>query len=165
MHPTGAFSHAGSSPLARGLRDRAVGGHLCVRIIPARAGFTVSGSPSSSWIRDHPRSRGVYLTRANTMIVFDGSSPLARGLRTSRRRLTRRRRIIPARAGFTSPPQAKDGRTADHPRSRGVYPRRLRPGRQPRGIIPARAGFTQPRRPCQPRRPDHPRSRGVYLPH
>ena len=51
---------AGSSPLARGLRDQLVHGDRQCRIIPARAGFT-RGQPSrADDPPDHPRSRGVY---------------------------------------------------------------------------------------------------------
>ena len=111
-----------------------------------------------------------------------GSSPLARGLRPGPDLLGRARRIIPARAGFTSAGGRRSRRPPDHPRSRGVYsmPRqvgktytgssplarglrgvRVLRNRQS-GIIPARAGFTSS--PAAPRRnaPDHPRSRGVY---
>ena len=54
----------GSSPLARGLHHPSRAAAMRARIIPARAGFT---RPSMrirprSW--DHPRSRGVYTTRA-----------------------------------------------------------------------------------------------------
>ena len=52
-------------------------------------------------MRDHPRSRGVYLR-------VDAS-----GLRGSR--------IIPARAGFTKDSAGKALIRRDHPRSRGVY--------------------------------------------
>ena len=51
---------AGSSPLARGLRQRAGGGRRRPGIIPARAGFTPGGQSRSDRGRDHPRSRGVY---------------------------------------------------------------------------------------------------------
>ena len=71
---------------------------------------------------------------------------------------------------------------ADHPRSRGVYPRPQRPQRScpgssplarglpaaspvraaAAGIIPARAGFTRPSLLELDRLRDHPRSRGVY---
>ena len=54
--------HTGSSPLARGLRFQATIFGLCSRIIPARAGFTLMRR-TPWWVhRDHPRSRGVYLT-------------------------------------------------------------------------------------------------------
>ena len=50
----------GSSPLARGLHVRAVGGDPVGRIIPARAGFTGRGHHRPRRGGDHPRSRGVY---------------------------------------------------------------------------------------------------------
>ena len=55
-------------------------------IIPARAGFTLSSgtAPRSKW--DHPRSRGVYVDAAFATIEAEGSSPLARGLRSRRDR-------------------------------------------------------------------------------
>ena len=152
------------------------------RIIPARAGFT-----SNLWNRgysttDHPRSRGVYCILSEVNTHRQGSSPLARGLPPSWPAPDVRRRIIPARAGFTAQPPNAPWRSPDHPRSRGVYgilgtllsggdgssplARGLR-AIDPRivsirRIIPARAGFTR-RRPG-PTGPwsDHPRSRGVY---
>ena len=51
---------AGSSPLARGLLTDCDGQWALAGIIPARAGFTPTATPSSSGPRDHPRSRGVY---------------------------------------------------------------------------------------------------------
>ena len=172
----------GSSPLARGLHMVKRNGERDWGIIPARAGFTGTRPGRTASAGDHPRSRGVYLSRwlAGTRTV--GSSPLARGLQTS---LTCGRlpvRIIPARAGFTPPIVAPAWSMLDHPRSRGVYVitdrhlqalggssplarglRRLVSRlRRQLGIIPARAGFTYPSA-CQPRQsPDHPRSRGVY---
>mgnify|MGYP001641374638 CR=1 FL=1 len=117
-----------------------------------------------------------------TTTIVPGSSPLARGLRSARRRSPTRGRIIPARAGFTPSCSTRAPSLTDHPRSRGVYLRGMRPdvmhdGSSPlaRGlrapphrqqrhlrIIPARAGFTAAST-CRPSRPtDHPRSRGVY---
>ena len=111
----------GSSPLARGLHPPPLGGHALRRIIPARAGFTFSG-PSVTWaLRDHPRSRGVYLCAAPFLTRTGGSSPLARGLRVRCRLWVRCRRIIPARAGFTSRWRRPGRSRWDHPRSRGVY--------------------------------------------
>ena len=54
-------AEAGSSPLARGLRAAPDPVVVCTRIIPARAGFTVSYFFSGMFVQDHPRSRGVYL--------------------------------------------------------------------------------------------------------
>ena len=116
-------------------------------------------------------------------MAITGSSPLARGLPLGETRQTGFLGIIPARAGFTSAARPGTWRSADHPRSRGVYGRRpaaaeFMAGSSPlaRGlleaedfagvhvrIIPARAGFTN----AYPASPetgwDHPRSRGVYL--
>ena len=92
---------AGSSPLARGLRNLIPTHRISVRIIPARAGFTVAVFVSR-WIReDHPRSRGVYLASSGNCFCVAGSSPLARGLRMSISASFLEMRIIPARAGFT----------------------------------------------------------------
>ena len=173
---------AGSSPLARGLRDGDDAPCDGDGIIPARAGFTTSAARAAAPPPDHPRSRGVYHLERARPAAAEGSSPLARGLRRIPPRRRGRSRIIPARAGFTAP-AARTGRpAADHPRSRGVYAtsgrRRDRPsGSSPlaRGlpvrpggealadrIIPARAGFTPIfRTPLLVHR-DHPRSRGVY---
>ena len=135
-------------------------------IIPARAGFTAH-HPVLYWsLTDHPRSRGVYSILQATDKPIEGSSPLARGLRDHPGGPACRRRIIPARAGFTLISAAIPMCPPDHPRSRGVYLRRrpatsLRSGSSPlaRGllkatpgdvleirIIPARAGFTIVRR-------------------
>ena len=156
---------SGSSPLARGLRRFTTVWGASRGIIPARAGFTTPrrSRRRSRW--DHPRSRGVYLTDEPLKSWMRGSSPLARGLRQLRRCPRGRRRIIPARAGFTRQPTPYWNRRSDHPRSRGVYTgvrstnslslgsSPLARGLQPEdarvqrwcGIIPARAGFTRSR--------------------
>ena len=175
-------NEAGSSPLARGLRQAVVDNTGRPGIIPARAGFTRSCPGPSPWRTDHPRSRGVYSTARVRGAVSPGSSPLARGLHGHYARRVHRRRIIPARAGFTHRRARYGLPHQDHPRSRGVYApvetqRPHRGGSSPlarglplsrcslllgRRIIPARAGFTT----CATRltavRGDHPRSRGVY---
>ena len=125
---------------------------LSSRIIPARAGFTVSSSPPRAVESDHPRSRGVYITWRETIIRGYGSSPLARGLPQGRCELNTHTgssplarglpddwqryraddRIIPARAGFTCTVSVTRSSWWDHPRSRGVYalcPRDSSPGR------------------------------------
>ena len=175
--------NAGSSPLARGLLKPQPELYLGYGIIPARAGFTVFCGVLHSVLWDHPRSRGVYRSLAAWDARAVGSSPLARGLPRKSLRSRRRAGIIPARAGFTSPPGARPTTPRDHPRSRGVYQklhkvRQQVDGSSPlargllpevhgvqvdQGIIPARAGFTPAR--SSPRRsePDHPRSRGVYF--
>ena len=52
-------------------------------------------------IRDHPRSRGVYMDNSHMPQGNMGSSPLARGLRGPHLGGEGCQRIIPARAGFT----------------------------------------------------------------
>ena len=152
------------------------------RIIPARAGFTPPGPSPEICSRDHPRSRGVYAGVLLARPPVTGSSPLARGLPTPSGRRSTRGRIIPARAGFTTPMTRGRRPTGDHPRSRGVYTavreaapvargssplarglRRLpERGLSGLGIIPARAGFTRVLGDAPQGRGDHPRSRGVY---
>ncbi len=172
----------GSSPLARGLPPAVRGRVAGAGIIPARAGFT----RHPGWIRyrrrDHPRSRGVYKIDKLRLTAAFGSSPLARGLRPALRVRQLRRGIIPARAGFTTAPPSSSPSPSDHPRSRGVYSTRRRPGVHHGGssplargllsgvgrrgvgcrIIPARAGFTSSSLAVQASSQDHPRSRGVY---
>ena len=153
----------GSSPLARGLPLRITTIRPPTRIIPARAGFTVTVPPTSAQPWDHPRSRGVYGDGPADVGPALGSSPLARGLPDERGAQPHEVRIIPARAGFTDPLLARHPSRRDHPRSRGVYVRVAVGGHVLGGIIPARAGFTAPVRHRADDRQDHPRSRGVYL--
>ena len=165
VYEVSAFPHSpkpGSSPLARGLPEYRMGDGLGLRIIPARAGFTMNPTKARASSQDHPRSRGVYVFYDVEVYRNLGSSPLARGLPGGRRCGT--------------------GPRGDHPRSRGVY-RLVRrqgpgvPGSSPlaRGlphveqgldllgrIIPARAGFTPTSPRTGPCPGDHPRSRGVY---
>ena len=154
---------AGSSPLARGLRNDVPVRDTGLRIIPARAGFTGSS----------PR----------TGVIHCGSSPLARGLQELCSTYADKGGIIPARAGFTVSRTGRFSHWPDHPRSRGVYAPHCRHApvgkgssplarglrapapttATPRRIIPARAGFTgRPGRDAPPTS-DHPRSRGVYF--
>ena len=111
----------GSSPLARGLLTLVININHLGRIIPARAGFTVSVLVNGGLCEDHPRSRGVYSRSDVSRAPGIGSSPLARGLPRYASRMSFLRRIIPARAGFTGRGAPARGRRADHPRSRGVY--------------------------------------------
>ena len=176
------MAHGGSSPLARGLRERLWRHNRVSGIIPARAGFTTRSS--ESWRRrpDHPRSRGVYGQVTGLDAGSPGSSPLARGLHGAPPAQHAPAGIIPARAGFTPQCMFTNSKTSDHPRSRGVYTapymwyelttgssplaRGLQTFRRSRspiiGIIPARAGFTARQGVENIGLEDHPRSRGVY---
>ena len=153
-----------------------------VRIIPARAGFTVPAVAFGTKNRDHPRSRGVYRLHGVKGPDGCGSSPLARGLPETPIDTNLWWWIIPARAGFTGSPKTYVESFEDHPRSRGVYELRtdliqkdLGSSPLARGlrtfpaaipstarIIPARAGFTIPHNHAIGGAADHPRSRGVY---
>ena len=154
----------GSSPHARGLHSLLRKAISIVRIIPARAGFTVLAVPLmvSTW--DHPRTRGVYRVCNRSFAVRSGSSPHARGLPSIEGERGVKLRIIPARAGFTNVMVMALRHVGDHPRTRGVYDVRGpesgwikgsspharglhqpdRGRREPVRIIPARAGFTSP---------------------
>ena len=131
----------GSSPLARGLHPGGADGVPRGRIIPARAGFTPNRDTPGRITTDHPRSRGVYSGPAPTMRAGQGSSPLARGLRTRLLRWDIRPGIIPARAGFTRTPPARPRPPADHPRSRGVYSQRQEAIRHAFGSSPLARGL------------------------
>ena len=135
--------------------------------------------------RDHPRTRGVYDPFSSLSVSTSGSSPHTRGLRDTDRRVRPVEGIIPAHAGFTGEHLPTRHGRADHPRTRGVYPRRapcvaVRRGSSPhtRGllltlgvgggpgrIIPAHAGFTVRHDRVVAQVADHPRTRGVYSTH
>ena len=155
---------AGSSPLARGLRQHPRLRRLQGRIIPARAGFTWSPRRSPSRTRDHPRSRGVYAAPPEPAGRRPGSSPLARGLRRRKHLPGRRPGIIPARAGFTRSLISRRGWPGDHPRSRGVYELQFNLLRDGRGSSPLARGLPSSKNQYTLTWPDHPRSRGVYEP-
>ena len=111
----------GSSPLARGLPDDYGLLIQSNRIIPARAGFTMS-----------------HFTECPGPA---GSSPLARGLQAAIHRLRDIVRIIPARAGFTEPRSTCRPAHPDHPRSRGVYQLKVGGTALPAGSSPLARGL------------------------
>ena len=96
------FIDAGSSPLARGLPTPHLRQGAQAGIIPARAGFTSIRPGKTKRPADHPRSRGVYRMGGCIGDEDGGSSPLARGLPARPLECPSSKRIIPARAGFTS---------------------------------------------------------------
>ena len=133
-------------------------------------------------MRDHPRTRGVYVTGRRLITSGVGSSPHTRGLQENRWVVYGYRGIIPAHAGFTLILFPGALIISDHPRTRGVYrlsipPAIVRAGSSPhtRGllrpqwnefenarIIPAHAGFTGVGGVGGLGVGDHPRTRGVY---
>ena len=102
MRSSALTGSEGSSPLARGLRDALLEAFPAIGIIPARAGFTHPTWTPARYVRDHPRSRGVYPAWVRRCSERTGSSPLARGLLDSAGFDRVVGGIIPARAGFTS---------------------------------------------------------------
>ena len=152
------------------------------RLIPARAGNTLTGRRHGTRAPAHPRSRGEHCYSVLDFASLPGSSPLARGTRANQVQQKSGFRLIPARAGNTK--EYKQGVTVDsaHPRSRGEHTHRdisgaprsgssplargtPQPGRSrifPIRLIPARAGNTQATAATAFRLPAHPRSRGEH---
>ena len=91
----------GSSPLSRGIPYPNNRSGRTPRIIPALAGNTPHRLQHSLFRKDHPRSRGEYITGPRSSCWLRGSSPLSRGIRRHRGARRRRHRIIPALAGNT----------------------------------------------------------------
>ena len=115
------FGCGGSSPLARGTPGGGNPPAAQLRLIPARAGNTPSCSASSYLIAAHPRSRGEHVSTVCRIFSSTGSSPLARGTLSMRRRKPSLRRLIPARAGNTARAPCLLTTAQAHPRSRGEH--------------------------------------------
>ena len=111
----------GSSPLSRGIPMRTARTSSRYGIIPALAGNTRTSSADRTRCRDHPRSRGEYLSSMSGASSWSGSSPLSRGIRHHQGRSGRQAGIIPALAGNTPGCVHVRAATGDHPRSRGEY--------------------------------------------
>ena len=111
----------GSSPPARGPRQRGAGPERRRRFIPACAGNTIRQPPYVSWPAVHPRLRGEHHRRAWLRHPGRGSSPPARG--TPRRVLAGglTLRFIPACAGNTKRPLSQRAFPTVHPRLRGEH--------------------------------------------
>ena len=159
--PDGA---GGSSPRVRGKPFRRTQRTIPKRLIPARAGKTVTLLSSRLPSPAHPRACGENCRPGRVVDGAAGSSPRVRGKlpRVRNRRVDRG--LIPARAGktFSMPPGVSP--PSAHPRACGENQRTLRyprhqAGSSPRvrgklilwgpvpvtlGLIPARAGKTFP---------------------
>ena len=171
---------AGSSPLTRGKRWRAVRTRCACRLIPAHAGKT-----ARQWTRllrswAHPRSRGENEKVTGERYPYPGSSPLTRGKPSGLWSVDNTLRLIPAHAGKTVRESTTQNVPWAHPRSRGENLLRwlrvrvargsspltrgklvtCRAARRCRGLIPAHAGKTWRRGAGRPTRRAHPRSRG-----
>ena len=181
-HPRGQGhrSMRGSSPLTRGKRHAILAPVSRAGLIPAHAGKTSSTSNEFLTRRAHPRSRGENCGRTRGSRRPAGSSPLTRGKRCHRRRLSASSRLIPAHAGKTAASGGPTNPGGAHPRSRGenqvtVRTRVCRVGSSPltrgkhrthrlpsrrRGLIPAHAGKTRDGVLKSMSIGAHPRSRG-----
>ena len=91
----------GSSPRGRGKRRMVLTTGWPVRLIPARAGKTITRTSSRSRRRAHPRAGGENGTLAVQDLSATGSSPRGRGKRGGKVGLPIGARLIPARAGKT----------------------------------------------------------------
>ena len=172
----------GSSPRARGTRERERSDDDTRRIIPACAGNTTSHSARRSRPSDHPRVRGEHGRLADSVATMTGSSPRARGTLNNLFGFVGHDRIIPACAGNTPPGMIPAAPETDHPRVRGEH-RTQRDsgspscGSSPRArgtqghhqagqghqrIIPACAGNTPYKAICRSMLADHPRVRGEH---
>ena len=153
----------GSSPHTRGLHASLPGVTRWSRIIPAHAGFTLPGQVARSGQQDHPRTRGVYRASGASQDLSPGSSPHTRGLPAVCVWDGGQGGIIPAHAGFTSPPLVGVRGCEDHPRTRGVYPIAVATTSGSYGSSPHTRGLRVRAAPARPSAPDHPRTRGVYI--
>ena len=177
----GEWGPDGSSPRVRGKRSPALSSACRSRIIPARAGQTRCLVSERQVSPDHPRACGANAVGCPRCRGVRGSSPRVRGKPHGLAIPGVQVRIIPARAGQTSPPIMVYGWPTDHPRAcganycsarlksraHGSSPRvRGKPDRVVRvpdvgRIIPARAGQTMRHRPPNHEHADHPRACGA----
>ena len=118
---------AGSSPHTRGPPERDYIQPVGIGTIPAYAGSTLTTLEMPGLCRDHPRIRGVHPAPPVWSMSMTGSSPHTRGPLRLRRQLTGNIGIIPAYAGSTKKPRRRGVSWQDHPRIRGVHPRRVSP--------------------------------------
>ena len=110
----------GSSPRVRGKPRRLLRLSCRFRIIPARAGQTRRGTSRSRTRPDHPRACGANGQHADAGHAVAGSSPRVRGKRRKGSQPHNVIRIIPARAGQTSPRWWAASYRTDHPRACGA---------------------------------------------
>ncbi len=110
----------GSSPLARGRQRHAPQLGARTGLIPARAGQTAGQLNQAMLLQAHPRSRGADVSTIGVVIMFSGSSPLARGRPTCGWCGAPCVGLIPARAGQTLDTLDLTCTGQAHPRSRGA---------------------------------------------
>ena len=173
----------GSSPRGRGKRQLGNRGRGQGRLIPARAGKTVSWVETRAVASAHPRAGGENAAYVGDVPNDTGSSPRGRGKPSCSRSVSAPRGLIPARAGKTSAAALSASATWAHPRAGGENGRSCVGafgwyGSSPRGrgkqgfgdvaqlhgrLIPARAGKTCVRRRAAWPTTAHPRAGGENL--
>ena len=172
----------GSSPRERGAHQRDHPQVRVRRLIPARAGSTTRATCHPRWKPAHPRASGEHAPHPLWVQLDDGSSPRERGALGLGVRCRVLVRLIPARAGSTTPLRAVPRTGSAHPRASGEHtnvtleelltvgssPRERGAPRGARGVlgrvrlIPARAGSTAASTAATPGQPAHPRASGEH---
>ena len=111
----------GSSPPARGTPRPARPAVRGIRFIPARAGNTSPSGQLLGHVPVHPRPRGEHSFVSSSFSLFGGSSPPARGTRSTGHPLVPAYRFIPAQRGeHTRAMQMSIGITGSSPPARGT---------------------------------------------
>ena len=106
----------GSPPRVRGKVCFFKGVYFKLRITPACAGKSMSSSPRSPNLSDHPRVCGEKAGREYRQMITPGSPPRVRGKAISANTVDGEWRITPACAGKSFPPSARRKISGDHPR-------------------------------------------------
>ena len=163
LAPRWPSNTAGSSPLARGTRDRGLILRGVYRFIPARAGNTSRSPCEAPSPTVHPRSRGEHEASAQATPRVTGSSPLARGTQIDPGVAIQPDRFIPARAGNTLGRQGRVSGGSVHPRSRGEHLRLPYLRLSGVGSSPLARGTPRPGSSPRSSTPVHPRSRGEHI--
>ena len=176
-------SDSGSSPRARGTLRPTTPRAIPARFIPAGAGNTRSPRDFSPRFAVHPRGRGEHTGFWRIAAASCGSSPRARGTRSSCPVIRLAPWFIPAGAGNTSGAKSRLHAITVHPRGRGEHlwlgvPKMGVAGSSPRArgtrsettaefphprFIPAGAGNTPIAAGIIATPPVHPRGRGEHL--
>ena len=120
-NPKMGVGPSGSSPRARGTRNRPVRRDDVQRFIPACAGNTRSAQILNLSETVHPRVRGEHTPPAGISPIWHGSSPRARGTPSAVRGTDRAHRFIPACAGNTRFSMQSPAVQPVHPRVRGEH--------------------------------------------
>jgi hypothetical protein len=155
-------SDYGSSPRARGTRAEELRAGHRRRFIPACAGNTTSSACFPNEPTVHPRVRGEHTDKRDSISAMSGSSPRARGTRSTKATSWWSHRVHPrVRGEHDLRRQLLQGNAGSSPRARGtlVFPA---PGSLSHRFIPACAGNTQPGSGFRGLPAVHPRVRGEH---